>query len=316
MRTAALTLLSFVAFGYAAKSQKFSLLPQVGFENSKTTIQYNNSSSFAPAGVVFSPQVSLQFAYKSKPGHGAFVGASSSRSTVPFSFTNPETGMENFKTVTGKMQVRLEGGYQFSSKPIYFKKQNNTTIKQKENRITEKRNCSSYSYKSSCMSKKTDANRSSDPTKLKQPGINKGSWVRFQPSLGMGLIPSDKTDVITKMQNGQTTYEYRAGNWNTALVTGMGFEFGKNNTRLFTLSVNYFKGIGNLDKQTISTVTGTKTLTTQLQSDVSGWNMRMGIPFTLGSKKSTIKQQSVRKIEQPKPKCGQYKIMYRCNRII
>ena len=42
MRTAALTLLSFVAFGYAAKAQKFSLLPQVGFENSKTKIQYNN----------------------------------------------------------------------------------------------------------------------------------------------------------------------------------------------------------------------------------------------------------------------------------
>ena len=122
MRTAALTLLSFVAFGYAAKAQKFSLLPQVGFENSKTTIQYNNFPSFAPAGIVFSPQVSLQFAYKSKPGHGVFLGASSSRSTVPFSFTDPETGRDNYKTITGKMQVRLEGGYQFSSKPIHFKK--------------------------------------------------------------------------------------------------------------------------------------------------------------------------------------------------
>ena len=321
MRTAALTFLSFVAFGYAAKAQKFSLLPQVGFENSKTTIQYNNSSSFAPAGVVFSPQVSLQFAYKSKPGHGVFLGASSSRSTVPFSFTNAETGRENYKTISGKMQVRLEGGYQFSSKPIYFKRQNSTAVKQDGSKpesyqVTEKNNCSSYSYRSSCMKKKTDANGSSDPAKLKLPDINRGTWVRLQPSVGMGLIPSVKTDVVTKMQNGQTTYEYRAGNWNTALVTGMGLEFGKNNTRLFTLSVNYFKGIGNLDKQTISTVTGTKTLTTQLQSDVSGWNMRMGIPFTLGAKKPAMKQQAVKKIEQTKPKCGQYKIMYRCNRII
>ncbi|HKO80272.1 MAG TPA: hypothetical protein VJU78_07760 [Chitinophagaceae bacterium] len=316
MRTAALTLLSFVAFGYAAKAQKFSLLPQVGFENSKTTIRYNNSSSFAPAGVVFSPQVSLQFAYKSKPAHGAFIGASSSRSTVPFSFTNPETGMENYKTITGKMQVRLEGGYQFSSKPIYFKKQGNTTAKQDENKITEKKSCGSYSYKSSCMKNKTEANRSSDPAKWKQAGINKGSWVRIQPSVGMGFIPSVKTDVITKMQNGQTTYEYRAGNWNTALVTGMGFEFGKNNTRLVTLSVNYFKGIGNLDKQIVSTVIGTKTLTTQLQSEVSGWNMRIGVPFTLGAKKPAIKQQPVKKAEQSRPKCGQYKIMYRCNRTI
>ena len=316
MRTAALTLLSFVAFGYAAKAQKFSLLPQVGFENSKTTIQYNNRSPFAPAGVVFSPQVGLQFAYKSKPGHGVFLGASSSRSTVPFRFTNPETGMNNYKALTGNMQVRLEGGYQFSSKPIHFKKQSNTTIKQDENKITEKKSCSSYSYKNSCMKKKTEANRSSDATTLKQPGINKGGWVRFQPSVGMGFIPSVKTDVITKMQNGQTTYEYRAGNWNTALVTGMGFEFGKNNTRLFTLSVNYFKGIGNLEKQTVSTVIGTKTLTTQLQSEVSGWNMRIGVPFTLGAKKPAIKQQAVKKTQQPKSKCGQYKIMYRCNRII
>ncbi len=185
-----------------------------------------------------------------------------------------------------------------------------------ENKITEKKNCGSYSYKSFCMKNKTEAQRSADATKPKQPGINKGSWVRLQPSVGMGFIPSVKTDVITKMQNGQTTYEYRAGNWNTALVTGMGFEFGRNNTRLFTLSVNYFKGIGNLDKQTISTITGTKTLTTELQSNVSGWNMRIGVPFTLGAKKPAIKQQAVKKIEQPKPKCGQYKIMYRCNRII
>ena len=319
MRTATFTLLSFVVFGYAAKAQKFSLLPQVGFENSKTTIRYNNLSSFSPAGVVFSPQVGLQFAYRSKPGHGFFLGAASSRSIVPFSFTNPETGMNDYKTSTGDMQFRFEGGYQFSSKPFYFKKQNNKAAKPVENksdsyRIAEKKKCGSYSYKSQCMKNKTEANRSTNTDKIKQPGINKGSWVRLQPSVGMGYIPTVKTDVISKAQNGQTTYEYRAGNWNTALMTGLGLEFGKNNTRLFTLSVNYFKGIGNLDEQIISTTIGTKTLTTQLQSKVSGWNMRIGMPFTLGAKKPAIKQQAEKKIEQTKSKCGQYKIMYRCNK--
>ena len=317
MRTAALTLLSFVAFGYASKAQKFSLLPQVGFENSKTTINYNNSSPFAPAGVGFSPQVSLQFAYKSKPGHGVFLGASSSRSSVPFSFTNPETGMNSYKTLTGTMQVRLEGGYQFSSKPIFFKKQTNTTTKQNENKATQKKNCSAFSYRSSCMKRKSESSRSTGADQPKQAGINKGSWVRLQPSAGMGFIPAVKADVITKVQNGQATYQYRAGNWNTALVAGMGFEFGKNSARLFTLGINYFKGIGNLDRQTISTVVGTKTLTTQLQSEVSGWNMRVGIPFTLGAKKLTVNQQpATKKVEKSRSKCGQYRVMYRCNRTI
>jgi hypothetical protein len=314
MRTAALILISFVAFVYAAKAQKFSLLPQVGFENSKTTVRYNNSSSFSPAGVIFSPQVGLQFAYRSKPGHGFFVGATSSRSIVPFSFTNPETGMTDYKTTPGDMQIRLEGGYQFSSKPFYFKKQNGAVNKPAGNKIAQKKDCGSYSYKSHCTKNKSEPARAADTDIQKKPAINKGSWVRLQPSAGMGLIPSVKTDVITKTQNGQTTYQYQAGNWNTALVTGMGFEFGKNNTRLFTLTVNYFKGIGNLDKQTISTTIGTKTLSTQLKSRVSGWSTRLGIPFTLGAKKPAVKQSMEKKTVQPKTKCGQYKIMYRCNK--
>lgn len=316
MRTAALTLLSFVAFMYAAKAQKFSLLPQVGFENSKTKVIYNNSSAFAPAGITFSPQVSLQLAYKTKPGHGFFLGGSTSRTTVPFSFINPETGLDNHKAVTGNMQVRLEGGYRFNSKPFYFKKQNNTSTKSAANTTTQKKACGSYSYKSSCVKNKTEANRLPDANEVKQAGNNKGSWVRLQPSVGIGYIPFTKTDVITKMQNGQASYEYRAGNWNTALVAGMGVEFGRNDTRLFTLSVNYLKGFGNLDRRTISTLVGTKTMTTQLQSEVSGWNMRIGVPLTLGAKKPATKQQSVKKMEQPKPKCGQYRILYRCNRTI
>jgi len=315
MRTAALTLLSFVAFEYASEAQKFSLLPQVGFENSKTTIRYNNLSSFSPAGVVFSPQVALQFTYTSKPGHGFFLGAASSRSIVPFSFTDPENGMNNFKTTTGDMQFRLEGGYQFSSKPVYFKKPGNKVIKPVQNNISEKKNCGSWSYSSHCIKRKNVSGLSAGTDKLKQRvqgSINKGSWVRLQPSVGMGFIPFTQTDVLTKIQGGQTRYEYRAGNWNTALITGMGFEFGKDKTRLLTVNVNYFKGIGNLNTQTISTVTGTKTLTTQLQSNVSGWNMRIGMPFTLGVKKPAIKQPTEKEIQLPKSNCGQYRLMYRC----
>ena len=115
---------------------------------------------------------------------------------------------------------------------------------------------------------------------------NKGGWVRLQPSIGVGYIAAPKTDIVTKTQGGQTAYEYRAGNWNTAFLTGMNFEFGRNKQRLLNVSINYFSGIGNMEKQTISNESGIKTNYATLESKASGWNMRIGIPFTLAEKKS------------------------------
>lgn len=289
MRTAALILVFFVAFCYAANAQKFSLLPQVGFENSKTKIRYNDLPSFAPAGVVTSPQVGLQLNYKIKSGHGIFVGASSSRSIVPYSFSDPETGMTNYTTATGDMQLRFETGYQFSSKPLFFKKQGKGSTKVTESKPTQKRSCV-FAYKSRCGS---TAGRSANTQKTKQQAqkSNPGGWVRLQPSAAFAFIPATQTDVITKTVNGQPAYEYRAGNWSTGVMTGMAFEFGKNKTKLFTVGVNYFKGLGNLNTQTVSTVTGSKTLTTQLSSEVSGWNMRIGVPFPLAQKNHQLKSK-------------------------
>src|SRR6185436_109275 len=148
MRTAALIPVIFVACCYAATAQKFSLLPQVGFENSKTKIRYNDLSSFAPAGVVTSPQVGLQLNYKIKSGHGVFLGAATSRSIVPYTFSDPETGMTNYTTATGDMQLRFETGYQFTSKPLYFKKSGKaTTTNAKQTGATAKKNCG-YAYRS------------------------------------------------------------------------------------------------------------------------------------------------------------------------
>ena len=90
--------------------------------------------------------------------------------------------------------------------------------------------------------------------------------------------------LFQKTEGGQTTYEYRAGNWNTAFTAGMGFEFGRNKQRLMNVSVNYFTGIGNMGKQTITATSGTKTSVANLESSASGWNMRIGIPFTLAEK--------------------------------
>ena len=311
MRTAALTLLCFVAFGYAMNAQRFSLLPQVGFENSKTKISYNDLRSFSPAGVKFSPQASLRLNYASKRGHGFFLGAATNRSAILFSFTDPENGMNNFNTATGNMQLRFEGGYQFNSKAISLNSSKKLADKSKT-KTSETKSCGSNEYKSCCRKNSSGCSRNNN--KASQPALakNKVSWVRIQPSAGLGFIPAVKNDVVTKTQTGQTTYEYRAGNWQTGLIAGTSFEFGNNKTRLFTVSVNYFRGLGNLDKQTLTTSDGIKPVTTTLQSSVSGWNMRVGIPFSL-AKHPASKNKTDKKIMHRNTNCQQYRIIkYRC----
>jgi hypothetical protein len=215
------------------------------------------------------------------------------------------------------MQVRLEGGYQFNTKPIFFSNNKAKQAAAKKATATKKQTASATTYRSGCGRSYTTYSRCGSSSKhvaKEKAAVPKGSWFRFQPSVGMGLIPSVQTDVISKTQGGLTSFEYRAGNMSTALVTGAGFEFGRNNTRLLTLSINYFNGMGNMGKRTVSVVEGPKTTTTTLQSDVSGWNVRVGIPFNLG-KSSTPKHKNdkVQKIEN---RCGQYRTIYRCRRAI
>jgi hypothetical protein len=313
MRIAALTLVFFVASVVATKAQRFSLLPQVGFENSKTTISYNDLRSVAPLGVKFTPQGSLRLNYASKQGHGFFIGAATSRHTISYNFTDLETGMTDFSATTGNMQVRLEGGYQFNSKAISLSKSAKSSAKKSSE---AKKKCETTSAKSSCRSSTSYSSRCGSKAKqtAKQPALakNKGSWMRIQPSIGMGFIPSVRNDVVAKVQNAQTTYDYAAGNWNTAIIAGTGFEFGRKNTRLFTVSINYYKGLGNLNTETISTQSASKSVTATLNSATSGWDVRVGIPFTLGGPR-TAKKAKTEKKPQLKRSCGQSKIIYRCS---
>ena len=296
MRSVALTGILFIASAIAMNAQKLSLTPQVGFENSRTSVTYNNLQSFAPLGGEFNPQVSLRLDYKFKQGFGPYLGVSTSRSGVLYSFSDLENGMNVYTATKANMQLRMEAGYQFTTNPIFFNKTKQSGTSASKARSANKSSCGSYTYKSNCS--KSYSSRSNDcQTKKtaakKVENKNKGSWVRLQPSVGIGFIPSPQTDVISKTQGGLTTYEYRAGNWNTALTTGMGFEFGRNKQRLLNVSVNYYSGIGNLSKQTISTVSGSKTSVANLESNSSGWGLRVGIPFTLAEKKpARAKSQS------------------------
>ena len=311
-----LTVIGLLFIACAVKAQQLSLTPQVGFENSKTSVNYNNLASFAPLGGEFSPQVSLRLDYKFKQGFGPYLGVSTSRSVVAYSFSDIENGMSLYSATKANMQVRLEAGYQFTTNPIFFNKAKSSNTSASKTKSQNKGSCGSYSSRSNCSrsySSRSSHCQSKNSSARKVENKNKGGWVRLQPSVGIGYIPSPKTDIVSKTQGGQTVYEYRAGNWNTALLTGMGFEFGRNKQRLVNVSVNYFTGIGNMSKQTVTSTSGIKTTAANLESNASGWNMRVGIPFTLADKKTPkSKAQNAKKtgcsernVIEVRYRCGQ-----------
>jgi hypothetical protein len=210
-------------------AQKLSLTPQVGFENSRTSINYNNLGSFAPLGGEFNPQVSLRLDYKFKQGFGPYIGASTSRSGVLYGFKDIENGMNEYVATKANMQLRMEAGYQFTTKPIFFNSPKQSTSSSKT-KSSGKGSCGSYSYRSNCSksySSRSSHCQSKNTAMKKAENKNKGGWMRLQPSMGIGYIAAPKTDIVTKTDGTLTAYEYRAGNWNTAFLTGMGFEFGK-----------------------------------------------------------------------------------------
>lgn len=304
MRSATLLCL-FVLFGYLTNAQ-FTILPQLGFENSRTSVKMNGLSSLSPTGYDLSPQAGVRLDYRIKQLHGPFIGLSTTRSIVKFNFSDPATATTANSTSRGSTQLRLEGGYQVSTKPIYFKKPTSSTkpseIYSQQN--LERTSCGKYMMRRSCGNKASAAS-----AKV----ADKGSWVRIQPSAGIAYIPfSPSSEISTKVQGTQTTYEYNAGNWKTALIGGLGFEFGKNDQRTIMISFKYLKALGNLASDEITAVSGTKPINTELQSNVSSWNLNLGIPISLSKKKPVAKTNVIeRKKYTEERRCGQNKIQYR-----
>jgi hypothetical protein len=298
MRTATLITLVFVAISYATTAQKLTLLPQAGIENSHTTVQYNGLPSFLPVGEVLSPYLGVRMAYKFKQGHGLFAGIATSHSVVSYNFSDLEAGMKAYNASPGDMKLRFEGGYQFSTKRLYFNKSSSESNSAKSHLQTNtiRKSCGGSLVEYHCR-------KSSDKAMSYAKTKNKGWYMSIQPSLGVSLAPSAQSTISTSEEASQINYSYKAGNWNTAIVAGTGFEFGKNKQRMFTIGINYLKGIGNLDTKTITNIVGNKTTTATLKSATSSWNITAGIPITLTKKQGCSKATS----NEFRWKCGQYK---------
>ena len=297
---------AFAGITLTANSQ-LTILPQAGFENSNTKISYNNLPYFSPLAQ-FQPKFSLRGDYKFKNGFGPVAGISTSRSLVSYYFNDPEKGMTEFSASMGKIQAQLQAGLQYTSKPIFFKKQTpgSTTsgAKTAERAATQSHFSSgcSHSY-SGCGSRKSAAAEKKKPQ-------NQGWSVRLQPSAGVGFVPSSVQDVVVNPAGSLSNYTYNAGNSKTTLLTGMGIEFAKSEKRLFTLSVNYFKGLGD-NATSFTSETAGKTIVTSLNSKISGWGASLGIPINFNKKisKPKAEQKTYNSCQQYRTEC-----QYRCRK--
>jgi hypothetical protein len=288
---------------------QLSFTPRIGFENANTRVSVNDGKFFSSLPNQLTPQAGARFDYRFKKGHGVFAGISASSTTVAFSFTNPEQSFSNNFSSRSATQVRLEGGYQFNTKPILFKSnatKNRPAMQRRsscgKSESNMKHGCGSYSRSSShCEKPKTSLAKHKSS---KQP-----MQMRLQPQLGMAYIPSVKNDFATKVEGAQSTYTYNAGNWNTAIIGGMGFEFAKGKTKLFQVNLQYLKGIGNLDSKTLTTIEGSKSVETTYSSRASSWSLNFGIPVSFAKNPATHKKQ--KNCQQQRSHCEQ-KVQYRC----
>lgn len=310
MKPAILFTFGFVALAFIANAQRLTLMPQFGIQNSRTAVQYNNAPSFLPLGGELSPYIGARVDYKTKKGHGAFLAVGTNRSIVSYDFANLETGMKTYQAATGNFKMNLQGGYQYSTKPMYFKKQAATTKSVKQ--VSEYRREYSEVKRSSCGGYRSHCSRSNNST-ASQTSVaskeDKGWYMSVQPSIGAAFIPSVGESVSMKTAGSQPMYSYKAGNYNLGIVSGVGFEFGKNVNRRLTISLNYLKGISNLDNEQFVSSAEIKPVVTNLKSTSSTWTLSAGIPLTLNKKKTVVKP-----LPPPPPparsyegRCGRYR---------
>jgi hypothetical protein len=277
----------------ATTNAQLSFLPQLGIERSKTSVSYNNVPSFSPMGSQGNLKANLRMDYRFKKGHGPYIGIGTTPGTIAFSFNDPSNAATDFKAVQNSLQWKLEGGYQYTSKPVTLKKSNTKKVDAKtSSQNTEvKRSCGSYS------------NNYRQKTSIATVKQNKDLNLRLQPSVGIAYLPSVKDDLVT---NG-SGYQYNAGNYKTAFTSGMGFEIGKGKQRLFTLSLVYTKALDQNDKQTIQNVENNKVVDNVISSSTSNWGLLLGVPFSLSKNKKTAPAVKTEPSRQYRGRCQSYK---------
>jgi hypothetical protein len=257
---------------------QFRLLPHGGFEQARTAISTNTGYStqdingFLKAG--------LRAGYELKGGHHPFVNVTTNPAPVSFQFNN--SGMLMNHQRAGNLQLRLEAGYLFNSKPIQLSKGSTPQAPfaaPPEKTSVQKSRCGTTTYRSSCSSKKT-ALTNAAPKNLS---------MRIQPSVAVAYLPSSTQSIEQKA--GGFAY---TPSWKTAIVPAVGFEFANGNQRLFTLGVFYTRPLAQKDEMA-STFLENKIISTQLQPQMATWGLTLGVPVSFGKNGSTATKTATQK---------------------
>lgn len=252
---------------------QFSLLPHAGFEQANNSLRYGSGNSVSD--ISGNLKAGLRADYKLKGGHSPFVNITTSPAPVQFQFDRAGSLLRAADAVRGNLQLRLEAGYLYNSKPIQLGKKKAASPPVTETvTVTSirKSSCGSYTYRSRCGSKTKTIQ------KLQE---NKPLNMRLQPALALAYLPS-AGESIESSANGFT---YTAGSWQTALVPSMGFAFAKGDKPLFTVTAFYTRALGQ-QEETALTQVQSKIVRTPLQQTSSTWGLSLGFPISFARQKA------------------------------
>ena len=266
---------------------QFQFLPYAGFEQARSTVSTGLRSVQDINGFI---KAGLRTGYQLKGGHSPFLNLTTNPAPVHFSFDNTGALLNQFRS--SNLQLRLEAGYQFSSKPIQLGKNRSpqrTPAALAAPATAQKRSCGSAMYRSSCGSRQAKAAAAPTNTNLN---------MRLQPSVAVAYIPASNQQVTTK----GTGFDYTPS-WNTAVVPAIGFEFAKGAQRLFTLGVFYTAPLGQ-KAEAVNTALEGKSMTTRLQPQLATWGVTMGVPFSFAKTKTTPKAPVVKSSHYKKSGCS------------
>lgn len=273
---AATSMLAIVTFSHA----QLSILPQAGFERSSSSLRYNSLS--APA-INTSLRAGLRADYRFKSGSGPFINIGTSAAPASFEFSNEGSLLSQKAMVSNTLRLRIESGYQYTSKPIRLGK--NKPIAS----IKAARSASANTYqKKSCGASSCRAHCSASSSKALHKTVNNALSMRLQPSLAVAYVPA----AAENFEQTTAGFEYNASNWKTALVPAIGFEFDRGNQKLFTITAFYTRPMG-MKGEAVTSYSGNKPVITIINPKTATWGLSAGIPFSMGKKQNIIKQKDI-----------------------
>jgi hypothetical protein len=233
----------------ASFAQQLTVTPQVGIQSANTKIGFNNSP-YTALNRTAVPYLGARFVYESKRGHGPDLNLAMGTTTNTYQINEPSSPFLGMFNSAQTDIFRIEGGYQWNSKPVYFKRIWNNNISAEEFARMEK----------------------------------KGWFVRFQPFVGIGYNLRNGNGYEQHNISHGTITTYPGGS-NFVFSSGLSMEFGKNEKKKFSLSFNYVAGLNGGQSTIIDRTINGVNYQTHLYNRSSGFNVTLGVPLTLWSKK-------------------------------